>query len=185
MKLRVSFFLLVFGLCQCKPKQDNSFLQFPGKPVMPASIKAEHESLLYQIRTFAQFPDSTGIVAKKLQELMEHHFSEEENYVLPQLGLLDGLTRAELPQESDEIIKLTEQFKSQRQHISAEHQMIKAHLNELSNAAEYNSHDIKSFLLEVEKHAALEEEILFPASILVGDYLAIKSQLKKELEKNH
>lgn len=182
-RLFIFFFLISFGFFQCKPKVDTSFLQFPGKPIVPPSIKKEHESLLHQIRILAQYPDSTGAIAKKLQELMEHHFAEEENYVLPQLGVMDGLTGEELPLASQEIIKLSEEFRAQRQHLGAEHQMIRAHLTELSLAAKTDSHDIKNFLQEIERHAAMEEEIFFPASILIGDYLSIKSLHRQGLEK--
>jgi len=183
-RLAIPFVFIVFGAWQCKPKEDTSFLQFPGKPVLPASIKNEHESLLKQVRTVSQYEDSTGMVARKLLELMEHHFNEEENYVLPPLGLLESIANDQLPKESKEVAMMIEYFKTQRQHLSAEHQMIAAHLKEMSNAAAIDSHDIKRFIQEVEDHAALEEEVLFPAAILIGDYLIIKLKSETESEKN-
>lgn len=71
-------------------------------------------------------PQTSGWVAIKLNELLQHHFKEEENYVLPPLGLLPLLANEKLPENSNEVISLTEKLKSQLSHISAEHQMIKA-----------------------------------------------------------
>ena len=176
--LSLVLFLLVLFTSQCRNKGvDNNYITlFPGKPDMPSSIKNEHDSLLAQLHVITLFQDSTGIVAITLLELMEHHFREEENVVFPPLGLLPSLASGEIPEKSEEIIQLTEKVKSQLTHLSVEHQLIKARMGELVQAAAKENHpEIIAFIHDVDKHATVEEEVYFPAAILVGEYLKLQA----------
>lgn len=172
--------LFVLFITQCRPKEDNTIIQFPGNPEVPSSIKQEHEYLLDKIHKITLFQDSTGHSAVKLKELMEHHFKEEEDFVLPPLGLLPLLASGKLPEQSKEVILLNEKLKSQLSHISAEHQLITVFMNELMQAAVNDKHpEIIEFEKELHKHAKTEEEIFFPTAILIGEYLKLKSTLKE------
>lgn len=168
--------LLVLFICQCRHKEENIITQFSGKPEVPSSIKKEHEYLLDKIHKITLFQDSTGIAAVKLNDLMQHHFKEEEDFVLPPLGLLPLLASGKLPEQSKEVILLTEKLKSQLSHLSVEHQLIKAYMNELMQVATNENHlEIIEFEKELHKHAKTEEEVFFPAAILIGEYLKLKS----------
>lgn len=176
MKYFCCILLLVLFTSQCRPKEENTITQFSGKPEVPSSIRAEHQYLLDKIYKISLFQDSTGRMAIKLNELMQHHFNEEEDYVLPPLGLLPLLSTGKLPEQSKEVIVLTEKLKSQLSHMSAEHQLIKAFMAELILVASKENHpEIIEFEKEIHKHANTEEEILFPTAILIGEYLKLKS----------
>ncbi|MFA6946364.1 MAG: hypothetical protein WC220_10740 [Pedobacter sp.] len=82
----------ILFLSHCRNKDGNFVPTFPGKPEVSASIKEEHQSLLKKIQIIAAAMDSTGLAAKKLYSLLQHHFGEEEDYVLPPLGLLSQLS---------------------------------------------------------------------------------------------
>jgi hypothetical protein len=168
--------ILILFTCQCRHKEENIVTQFPGKPEVPSSIKKEHEYLLETIHQLTLSGDSTGHAAVKLYDLMVHHFKEEEEYVLPPLGLLPMLASEKLPAPGDDIIKLCGKLKSQLPHLNAEHQMIKAYMDELMQAAARENHPgIAAFEKELQKHANTEEEVFFPAAILIGEYLKLKS----------
>jgi hypothetical protein len=168
--------LLVLFICQCRHKAENTIIQFPGKPETPSSIKKEHEHLLEKIYKITLFHDSTGLAAVKLYDLMQHHFKEEEDFVLPPLGLLPLLTSGKLPEQSKEVIQLSEKLKSQLSHLSLEHQLIKAYMDELMQAAAKENHpEIIEFEQELQKHAKTEEEVFFPTAILIGEYLKLKT----------
>jgi hypothetical protein len=176
MKYYLYVLLLVLLVSQCRNKEPNYSSQFPGKPGVPSAIKNEHDYLLEQMHTFTLFQDSTGLVALKLDSLMQHHFQEEEDFVLPPLGHLPSLASGEIPEHSKEVIQLTEKLKSQLTHMSVEHQLIKAYLGELKQAANHeNNPEIIEFEKQVHKHATTEEEVFFPAAIQVGEYLKLKS----------
>ena len=168
--------VLVLFTCACRNKKENATLKFEGKPEVPSSIKMEHEYLLGRIHKFTLFHDSTGLAAVKLKDLMKHHFEEEEDYVLPPLGILPELANGKLPGQSKEIIRLCEKLKLQSVHLSAEHQLIKAFTDELRIVAVKENHpEIIEFERELHKHAHTEEEVLYPAAILIGEYLKLKS----------
>ncbi|HET9487654.1 MAG TPA: hemerythrin domain-containing protein [Chryseosolibacter sp.] len=176
MKLSICLVLLALILWQCRPKQpDTSPVQFAGKPGVPSSIKAEHELLLRQMHHLTLFQDSTGIRATALSDLMKNHFQEEEDFVLPPLGLLPSLSVGHLPEAKDDIALLIEKFRSQSAHMSAEHQLIKAFFNELREAANEDGHPEVDALAEaVHKHAEVEEQVYYPTVILIGDYLKLR-----------
>ena len=166
------YYLLLFLLffCQCRHKEENTITQFYGKPEVPSSIKKEHEYLLDKIHEITLFQDSTGHAAVKLYDLMQHHFNEEEDYVLPPLGLLPLLASGKLSEQSKEFIELCEKLKSQLPHLSAEHQLIKAFVDELMQAAINDNHpEIGEFEKELQKHANTEEEVFFSTVILIGE----------------
>lgn len=176
----MNYFLYVLPavllISQCRSKEPTYISVFPGKPEVPSSIKNEHEYLLNQMKPFTLFQDSTGRIALKLDSLMHHHFQEEEDFVLPPLGLIPSLASGEIPDESKEVIQLTEQLKSQLGHMSAEHQLIKVYLGELKQAVALDNHPpVIEFEKAVHQHATTEEEVYFPAAILVGEYLKLKS----------
>ena len=176
----IFYILLLVFISQCKPKEDITITQFPGKPEVPSSIKKTHATLLEQIHKMTLYKDSSGRVAIKLEGMMEHHFKEEEDFILPPLGLLPLLANDQIPVQSKEIILLSEKVKSQLNHMSAEHQLIKAYLEELKQASNIeNLPEIIEFENEVFKHATSEEEVFFPASILIGEYLKLKSVIKQ------
>lgn len=168
--------LLALFNFQCRHKTENTTIQFPGKPAVPSSIIKEHEILLNQIHKLSLFEDSAGLAAKKLYSLMEHHFKEEEDVVLPQLGLLPLLANEKLPGQIKEIIQLSEKLKSHLTHLNVEHQLIEAYLGELKQvAAKKDLPEINDFEKELRKHANTEEEIFFPAAVLIVEYLKLKS----------
>ena len=168
--------LLVLFTCQCRHKEENIITQFPGKPKVPSSIKIEHEYLLEKIYKITLFNDSTGRAAVKLSDLMQHHFKEEEDFVLPQLGLLPLLASGKLPEQSKDVLQLCEKLKSQLSHLSVEHQLINAFMDELMQAAANENHpETIELEQELQKHAKTEEEVFFPTAILIGEYLKLKS----------
>lgn len=171
--------LILFFFNRCRNKEEDILTLFPGKPEVPASLKEDHKYLLDKIQRIASFQDSSGFAAKKLSDLLQHHFQEEEDYVLSPLGLLPMLASGKVPEQSKEVINLTEKFKSQLTHMNIEHQMIKAYMEEMKLADKDKNHpEIIEFETEIHKHAKSEEDVFFPAAILVGDFLKLRSTQK-------
>jgi hypothetical protein len=178
LQLRYSFIIICITLFQsCRPDVDNVNSDFPGKPKVPDYILQEHRTLLSTVDSLALLKDSTGLAAIKLQEVMHHHFKEEEDYVLPVLGLLTPLAEGKLPAEREAIIQLTEKLRKEHNHMIAEHQLITALLQELVQTSKREGRErLETYKRAVLGHATAEEVVYFPAAILVGDYLKLKTK---------
>lgn len=176
MKRTLNLFLLAFFFIHCsRNKTEPVVFPYTGKPNVPASIKERHDTILNQISHFTSLPDSSGKLAIKLKELMAHHFGEEEEYVLPALGVLPLLANGNLPVEKEKLVLLIDRFKSNFTHMLAEHQLIKAYLGELIQMSEKEHHPgLEFFKKELDAHASEEEEVFFPTVILIGEYLKMK-----------
>jgi hypothetical protein len=73
------------------------------------------------------------------------------------------------------IVTLTETLKSELPQMLAEHRAIVAALDELSAAARRATNaEVLAFADQLRLHAQNEEEILYPAAILIGEYLKLK-----------
>ena len=179
MKNLFYLFLLVF-FSQCKPKVDNTTAQFIGKPEVPSSIKNTHVNLLERVQNLTLNTDSSHEIAIKLEVLMQHHFKEEEDFILPLLGLLPLLANGNIPEQSKELISLSEKVKLNLEHMNVEHQLIVAYIQELKQASSKEKlPEIIVFENEVIKHAKSEEEVYFPAAVLVGEYLKLRAAPNK------
>ena len=146
---------------------------------VPLSLTEEHKALLGMIHNISARSDSSGKVATKLYELLQHHFKEEEDYVLAPLGLLPQLNNGELPADAEQVIELTERLKGQMQHMDVEHQLVRAYLNELKAASDKDPEVLK-LEDELNKHARMEEEILFPTALLIGEHLKLLKEKTTE-----
>lgn len=167
-------FILLFS--QCRQQEEYTTIEFSGKPEVPLSIKEDHEYLLGKIHKITLYQDSTGRAAVKLKDLLEHHFAEEEDFALTPLGILPLLATGEVPEESKEIIELCEKLKSELLHLTIEHQLIKAFMSEIIQVATIENHpEVIEFEKALQQHANIEEEVLSPTIILIGEYLQLKS----------
>ena len=180
MKYSICVTLFILSLQGCRQHEEDYITVFPGKPAVPSSILEEHAYLLGKIYPLTILQDSAGLAAVQLYELMQYHFKEEEEYILPPLGVLPALASGKVPEKRLEIMQLIQKFSSRLAVMSAEHQQIKAHMDELKRVA---GHQMLPEILETEKrlhaHARLEEEILFPAVLLIGDYLKVAPESGK------
>lgn len=176
MKYFVYSLMLVLMFTQCGPGEEpRTSLPVTAQSPIPESIKEEHAYLLSKVKDLSLLNDSTGRAAKRLLEVMQHHFSEEEEYVLPPLVLLPVLTNDSIPANAQDVIVMTDKLKSQSSHLDAEHQMIKALLDEVAEAAVNDNHpEVAGLQRELINHAMTEEEIIFPSALLVGEYLKLK-----------
>lgn len=173
--LALFLFLFLFPL-QCRNKPEYVPSEFPGKPSVPAILKKQHDDLLAQLSAIKSYQDSTGRSAAKLYDLMTHHFKEEEDYVLPAIGLLPMLAGGNIPGERKDIMAMIGRFKENSTHIIAEHQLIHAYVAELMVVAARENHsELVAFEKALRAHSGEEEEIFFPAVILIGEYLELKT----------
>ena len=139
------------------------------KFTIPQPLQDEHEALHERLRQATQAGGEVGDAAKTLARLMHPHFIKEDHIALPPLGLLAALARGEWSAEMAEVLTLTEQLEAELPQMLAEHQTIVAALNKLREAAARAGRgEIVDFVEALVEHARTEEEVMYPAAVLVG-----------------
>lgn len=143
---------------------------------IPEPLEDEHEELHEDLmRVITEAKGDTGKAAKKVAEIMHPHFVKEEEYAMPPLGLLAPLAKGEMTPEMADILRITDRLKAELPQMLAEHRAIVDALLKLADvAAKENKMEVSFFAKKLILHVQTEEEVLYPASILIGEYLKLK-----------
>ncbi len=141
----------------------------------PQSLRAEHDELHAQLAQAIGSGGATGEAAARVAEALHPHFLKEEEYALPPLGLLPALAEGRVLPEMQAAVAMAHRLKADLGHMLQEHKEIVAALEALKEAAssEGNAAAVH-FAEKLVLHAQTEEEVLYPATILVGEYLNLK-----------
>ena len=141
----------------------------------PQSLIAEHEELHAQLDQARNSGGATGMAAARIAKALHPHFLTEEEYALPPLGLLPGLAEGGVLPEMEAAVGMAYRLKADLGHMLLEHKDIVAALEALKEAANSEGKAAAAHFAEkLVLHAQTEEEVLYPASILVGEYLNLK-----------
>lgn len=144
---------------------------------IPKSIKLEHEELHECLEEATMESGSVGDAAKAVQEVLQPHFLKEEEFALPPLGLLSKLSNGQITPEMKVAIAMTDRLRAELNQMLSEHKEIVARLKTLTEAAlKENKLDYVQFAEKLSLHAQTEEEVLYPAAILVGEYLKLQTE---------
>ena len=139
------------------------------KFTIPQPLQDEHEALHERLRQATEAGGEIGEAAKTLARLMHPHFVKEDEIALPPLGLLVALARGEMNAEMAAVLELTDRLEAELPQMLAEHRSIVDALSKLREAAERAGRDdIVGFAEALVEHAQTEEEVMYPAAILVG-----------------
>lgn len=150
---------------------------------IPQSLDTEHKELHEQLKRAIDSGGRTGKAAKEVAELLHPHFEKEEKYAMPPLGLLthlisqeDAEMTANVREYQNTILTMTNKLKEDLPNMLDEHKKIVSALEKLIDAAnQENKPEYSDFAEKLKLHAQTEEEVLYPAAILVGEYLKAKS----------
>jgi hypothetical protein len=138
----------------------------------PPSLKAEHDELHGELARAARSGGRTGEAATAVARLMHPHFVKEEEYALPPLGLLSALSSGKIDAEMAAVLPLTDKLARELPQMLAEHKAIVAALERLIAAATAEAKpEYAHFAEKLMAHARAEEEVAYPAALLVGRYI--------------
>jgi hypothetical protein len=157
----------------------------PGVPVtratapaslIPQSIQAEHEAIHTALVTATKQPGRVGKAAQALAEVLHPHFVREEEIALPPLGLLAPLAAGRPIERAGEVLAMSDALRKELPRMLDEHVRIRAAVAELRRVAEADRALEQVHLAEaLAEHALTEEEVLYPAAVLVGDLLRART----------
>ena len=144
-----------------------------GSPMnIPEPLKIEHRELHEELSAATRLPARTGEAARRVAELLHPHFVAEEEYALPQLGVLSTIAAGKEPVDARDAIAMSDRLKASLPRMLEEHKAIVGALDALETAARTEGHaDVVRFAEKLKVHAQTEEQVFYPASILVGEYL--------------
>lgn len=139
---------------------------------IPAPLRAEHHRLHERLGALVREPGAIGAAARELDQALEPHFRREEAFALPPLGLLPALARGERTDDMAAVLPLAQRLKAELPAMLAEHRQIVGALDKLRGAARAEGRDdVERFSEALAEHAMMEETVLYPAAILVGEVL--------------
>jgi hypothetical protein len=142
---------------------------------IPNPLKLEHEELHAELVTATKAGGRVGEAANAVAKVLHEHFVKEEEFALPPLGLLAALARDKLDEDAKSVLSMTDRLKSELSEMLEEHKAIVAELENLMAAAKAEKKpEHARFAEKLMLHAQTEEEVLYPAAILVGEYLKLK-----------
>jgi len=142
---------------------------------IPTSLQLEHEELHAELAKATQKPGGLGEAAKNVAAILGPHFRKEEEYALPPLGLLPLLAGDKIRPEMREVLPMTDRLKADLPHMLEEHKAIVAALKYLiEEAMKARMPEYERFAEKLTLHARNEEEVLYPAALLVGEYIRLR-----------
>lgn len=177
----VTLLLLCSG-CASRPDESAGDAQhrheaaaaLPAFPV-PSTLKAEHEELHEGLARAIESGGKTGVAAQRVESLLHPHFLKEEQLALPPLGALATLREGRVTEAMRPLVDLGNRLRAEYPAMLQEHEEIGTALGELAAAArDEGKMDVVAWADNLKAHARNEEEVLYPAAIVVGDYVKAK-----------
>ena len=147
---------------------------------IPASVQAEHDDIHEELTAALAMPGGIGKAAKAVADALHAHFQREEEIALPPLGLLGPLAAGEMPLSADDVLEMTDALKRELPDMLEEHKRIHAAVAQLRTAArDERMPRVERLADQLALHAQTEEEVLYPAAILVGEVIRARRAAAK------
>ena len=147
---------------------------------IPAPLQKEHEALHARLVKATKEPGVVGEAAREVARLLHPHFVREEEFALPPLGLLAQVAVGRVTPERAEVRPMTGRLEAALPQMLADHGRIVEALERLRAAAHAaNRLEHEEFADALIEHALTEEQVLYPAAIVVGQ------RVREALEKAH
>ncbi len=143
---------------------------------MPDSLRVEHEQLQADLEQAIRIGGRIGEAARALESLLRPHFRREDDNVFLGLGLLQSVAQGKVTPGMHEIVVMADRLKRELPEMLAEHDQVRKALERLGQEATKEGRpQVAYFAAKLLHHARMEEEVLYPAAIVLGEYL--KSRL--------
>jgi hypothetical protein len=146
---------------------------------IPKSLQVEHAAIHAKLVEATKAPGRVGAAARELAEVLHPHFVREEEIALPPLGLIAPLAAAARPAGMAEVLAMTDTLKKELPRMLEEHKEIRAAVEKLRIAArEEKAVKVEQLADQLALHAQAEEEVFYPASLLVGEVIRARLQTR-------
>ena len=138
----------------------------------PEAISHEHREIHEVLVAATREQGAVGEAARGLAGVLDPHFQREEEIGTPPLGLLRPLASGPATADMRGVLSMTDALEAELPKMLEEHKAISAANAALRDAAvAAKRDDLVRFADTLAAHARQEEEILYPAAILVGRHI--------------
>lgn len=147
---------------------------------IPQTLKEEHDALHAGLVRASRELGAIGESASEVMRLLKGHIAKEEQYALSPLALLPRLVNGEFDKDMGKVLEMTQRLKADLPAMLEEHRVIIRALKALVEAAKKSDRvDLVELAHRLIHHSRLEKETLYPASLLVGEYVALRLGFKR------
>jgi hypothetical protein len=147
----------------------------------PELLQHEHGVLMKDLQPLLQAPEPMGQAARDLAAVLAPHLAEEERFALPPLSLLRPLAEGADPAQLREVLPLTDALKQELPRFLQAHAQILEAATRLQTAARAaGNQEAVAYAQHLLHHARMEEEVLYPAAILVGEVVRAHEAPREE-----
>lgn len=149
------------------------------RPKVPGSVSEEYENLTQNLKIAANVSGNVGTAAKDAYRLLQPHHEKDQEFALPPLRYLATIADEKLTGEIEKIHNMSGRLKRQYPQMRQDIQSLTTALESLADVAfkeqklEYHTL-ARRFINFLQR----EEQILYPASILIGDLIQAKADLE-------
>lgn len=141
----------------------------------PEPLVNEHQLFKDQLSAAVKSGGNLGKIARKLADILDPHFKLEEQWAFPPLILMLPLSLGEITPDMKNSLELIDRLRKELPKLSDDHQTIIRMLEDFDDAVRTEGKtEFSPFSSNLIHHAHAEERILFPAAILIGEYLRLK-----------
>lgn len=142
---------------------------------VPEALQLEHDLVRQRLDRAVKEGGRTGSAAEALVAALRPHVVKEEDFALPALGLLPHLVAGRVSPVMRGVIVMTDRLKAEYEAMLADHAAIVAAIRKLAEAAgEEGKLEYVGLAERLIRHLQAEEQVLYPAAILIGEYLKLK-----------
>ena len=142
---------------------------------IPRALIEDHKEMGEALERAVREGGKVGEAAQALSTVMLPHIEREEKFALPPLGLLPLLSKGEFEYDMNEAVSLADTLKAEMPKMLSEHKAILAAITRLDEAARLEGKKQYQGLATMMKmHLDEEEQVYYPAAMLVGVYLHVK-----------
>jgi Hemerythrin HHE cation binding domain len=142
---------------------------------IPMTLVEEHAEFHTALEQAARIAGPLGDAATDVLALLKPHLAKEQRYALASLKLLPALARGQVTRDMVEWLPASDGLRAELDRLVREHRTIAMALDQLARTAWAEGRPEFAFLAtRILRHARMEEEVLYPAALLVGDYLRLR-----------